>query len=730
MTDIRFGGAYVDLGTKDSKLVAGLAAATTKVKAWANSAAKVGLGLTAFGAGLVMGLKKVANEVGEFEDQMASVSTMLAGADMDFMPKYREGIRKFSVEFGESTKTISKGLYDILSASVPPEKAMGVLESSMKAAVGGITDTGTAADALTTIINAYSLSAEDATDVSDLLFSVVKRGKTTFPELASSIGLVATNAGLSGVSMEEMGAALATMTRSGVSTSHAVTALNAMIMNFLKPTEDAKKAAVKFGLSLNTTTIKAEGFAGIMKRLSSLSTEQIAEIFPNIRALRGVLPLVNDYADFMKDIGVMADRAGTAQTAYNKAAASFGFQMKQVKQQLKAVSLELGIALMPLFKEFVSTLKGFLPKMVEWIKKNKELLIVLTKVGLALGGIGVALLALVGAGKIIALMINPLVMVAGAAILIAEAFGLIDFGVLKLINNMKIRGMRLSKILQIWGTSVLQVWEVIVGGAKWAWETLTDGFKLVTVKILDFFRTLGPNVALIIYQMLNKIISAINQASLMLNLYVGASIPIMQGFRAEIAEAEKLLEEALPKESRSWSDFFDYRTNELEKTIDDIKKEIALLDKALEEIENEDAKKDLLEGQAAKLKTKLDKLEAELAKELAKKVAEGLGKGVTDASMNIPPQTVEVDFSLKRESLMEFARSMQEGVFTVAKGGGVAAKQKEAAEDAEEKKDEEKQEKQDKEVEKLTEEQLKELKRNNELVDYVGRQLEGFGFTK
>jgi TP901 family phage tail tape measure protein len=113
-----------------------------------------------------------------------------------------------SIQFGEGTGTLAKGLYDILSASIPAEKALYVLSVSAKAARAGLTDTGVAADAITTILNAYGLSAEKAGDVSDWLFSVVKKGKLTFAELAPSIGMVATTASSAGVDLNELGAAL------------------------------------------------------------------------------------------------------------------------------------------------------------------------------------------------------------------------------------------------------------------------------------------------------------------------------------------------------------------------------------------------------------------------------------------------------------------------------------------------------------------------------------------
>ena len=48
-----------------------------------------------------------------------------------------------------------------------------------KLATGGVTDVETAADGLTTVLNAYGAEAGSATDVSDALFVALKAGKAT-----------------------------------------------------------------------------------------------------------------------------------------------------------------------------------------------------------------------------------------------------------------------------------------------------------------------------------------------------------------------------------------------------------------------------------------------------------------------------------------------------------------------------------------------------------------------
>ena len=94
---------------------------------------------------------------------------MLNEHTIHFLPLYEKQLRRLSRQYGQTTKTLTKGLYDILSASIDAAQAIDVLEVATRGAIGGLTDAGTAADALTTILNSYQLSATEAAKVYDIL---------------------------------------------------------------------------------------------------------------------------------------------------------------------------------------------------------------------------------------------------------------------------------------------------------------------------------------------------------------------------------------------------------------------------------------------------------------------------------------------------------------------------------------------------------------------------------
>ncbi len=427
---IRAGRAFVEIGATTHKLQRGLRRASAKLKAFGAGVSAVGLKLARVGALMALPFAAGAKVFASFEEQMAQVSTML-DQPAKHMKRFTVGIRKMSVQFGESTETLAQGLYDILSASIAPAKALEVLAVAARAARGGLTDTGTAADAITTILNSYGLSADRAADVSDLLFAIVKRGKTTFAELAPAIGMVASTAAAGGVSLEELGATLATLTRNGVKTQNAVTAVNQIVSAFLKPTDEAAAAAKALGFEMSSTTLKTKGLVWVFNRISKLPPDAIAKLFPNIRALRGVIPAVKNMQGFIKDMGVMAGRAGMAEAAYKKLANTLAQTFRKIKQGAIAAFSVIGEALAPALQTVGKWIRVLGERIGVWLKQNKALVVMIAATAAGILAAGLALMVL---GKAIAIVGGILSGLATIAGVVATAFKLLGLTISFLLS--------------------------------------------------------------------------------------------------------------------------------------------------------------------------------------------------------------------------------------------------------------------------------------------------------
>jgi TP901 family phage tail tape measure protein len=282
-----------------------------------------------------------------YELELANVNTMLDEQTAHYLPQFERELSNLAVRYGESTTSLTKGLYDILSASIDASKATKVLEVSIKSATGGMTSAAIAADALTTIINSYGLEAEQAEHVSDILFNTVKGGKITFEEIASSVGKVSALAASAGLTMEELSASIATMTRAGLQSDIAMTSLKAILTAFLSPTKESALAAKNLGFELNTTTLQTIGLIGVMEKLKSATSEEVAAIFSNVRALTGVAAMRQNVTGLIRDQERALKSLGATQEAFNKIDRTTNQQLEQTSELIKQVKRDIGNELIP-----------------------------------------------------------------------------------------------------------------------------------------------------------------------------------------------------------------------------------------------------------------------------------------------------------------------------------------------------------------------------------------------
>jgi len=480
---IRAGRAYVELSAQDSKLVAGLQRAQRRLRAFSASVRHIGMQLVKVSAVLAAPLVAGVKVFADFEQQLANVATMLDEPDQ-YMDRFRTGLRDLSVEFGESTETLAKGLYDILSASVPAEHALDVLAVAARAAQAGITDTGTAADAITTVLNAYGLAADQAGQVSDWLFSIVKRGKTTFAQLAPAIGNVATIAASAGVPLDEVGAALATMTRNGVQTDNAVTALNAIIASFLKPASEATAYARELGFEMSSATIRAQGLSGVFERIARLPPDAIAKLFPNIRAIKGVLPALKNMEGFVSDIQVMADRAGATETAYQHLASTLGHGFRQIRQAAMAALSVVGEALSKPVARVSESIRTYLGAVRQILERNHAMVVSAAKVVAVIGAVGGALIALGLAGTAFSIVLGGIAAIIGT---VTSTLGMLVAGIGALLSPI---GLAIASAASL-GAVLLHA----TGAGSAALNWLGEQFGKLSVTAHDTWRAIGDAMA-------------------------------------------------------------------------------------------------------------------------------------------------------------------------------------------------------------------------------------------
>lgn len=304
----------------------------------------------AVGAASAFAFGALISEARGFSKAMAEVSTLLpsVGDDMSIIGTKS---RELANTYGTGAADQVKAYYQIISAgAADAASATELLDVANKLAVGGVTDIGTAADGLTSILNSYGLTAADATMVSDSLFVAMKAGKTTIGELADSLGKVTPFASQVGVSIDELTASIAALTKGGISTREATTGMRAVLAAIAKPTSEASKLAEELGLNFSAAGLKAEGFAGFLQQVvekTGGTTENLSLLFGGVEALVPVMALAGQAGvDMASILEMMANKSGATAEAFDKVADSLDFRFGAAATKLLDVALSLGNVLL------------------------------------------------------------------------------------------------------------------------------------------------------------------------------------------------------------------------------------------------------------------------------------------------------------------------------------------------------------------------------------------------
>ncbi len=300
---------------------------------------------------------KTFSSFSQFRQRMAEVGT-LTDLDAKGFEALNKEVVNLSRNIPQTATDLAAAEYDILSAGVAVEKSTNVLGLSAKAAVAGVTDAKTAVNAGLGVLNAYNLSVSELGSIYDALFMTVKQGVTTFPQLSQYMGEALPTAKAAGVGFREVGAALAALTKAGIRTPQAATALKGMLNSLAAPTEEAQKEFNRLGITWQGMLPTLEQIAA-----KNLSIDQMRQLIPDVEARTGVLALTQNLESLKSILLSMRNASGAMQDAYNKMKDTPANQIKLFTNEIHALSLAVGSTasevLLPAAKAARSVMSAF-----------------------------------------------------------------------------------------------------------------------------------------------------------------------------------------------------------------------------------------------------------------------------------------------------------------------------------------------------------------------------------
>ena len=274
----------------------------------ASGAAMAGVGLAMAG-----GFMTAVNAAAEFERKLDFFAAVSNATQDEF-----ELIRQKALQLGADTIYSADQVADSFTELAKSGVSVQGLLNGIGEAVtylGAATDMplAEAATSLTTILNTFAISAEDAVSVVDKLAGAANSSSIDVQDLITTMTYAGASAKTAGVSFEDVNTAIALLGERGIKGSKAGTGLRQMFDKLLAPTNKGKEALADLGLILEDGTNKLHTMEGGLKPIPELlsilngaldglsaseKTDILGNIFP-ITSLPTILNLLDGGADAM-----------------------------------------------------------------------------------------------------------------------------------------------------------------------------------------------------------------------------------------------------------------------------------------------------------------------------------------------------------------------------------------------------------------------------------------------
>ena len=452
-----------------------------------------GVGLAKFGAGMTKAFTVPLAGAGiaaiktaaDFGSSMAKIVGLVGIASSE-VKGMESAVLALSGQTAKSPQELADALFVVTSAGLRGSEAMDALEAAAKASAAGLGTTSDIARSVSGVLNAYGSSVGSAAKVTDVLVATARAGNFETSQFAAALGRVLPFASQAGASIEDVGGAVALLTRTNGNAAESITQVQSLFRAFVVPTEEAKK--VLDGVGLSAADLRDQlGRQGLVATLTTLdealggNRELLGRLLGSSEAASAAFQILNaNGEDVAATFGVVNDAAGLTDDAFRNVSGTASFKFNKVLTELSVAAVDLGNVLLPVVTDIVDKFTELITKFNGLTDAQKRtvvaigLLVAATGPLLSLIGLATAAFGLLaGAAAAAGIALLPFTLIVIAAALVVTALATAFFLFRRESNRAKASTEAFAKAQQE-GLAKLQ-----------AYRTATTGLTEETVKNSD-----------------------------------------------------------------------------------------------------------------------------------------------------------------------------------------------------------------------------------------------------
>jgi TP901 family phage tail tape measure protein len=405
----------VEFFLEDNPLKRGLTVAERRLRQF--GARVQNIGRTAFAAGFG-GLAATALPVAQliaFDDaiRMTGAVSQATGADL-------ERLRNTALELGRTTSftavQVAQLMGELGKAGFNVDEIDQMTAAVLNLSRASGTDAVMSAGIMAATLRQFSLGAEHATRVSDVMTLAANATFNSVEQLGEALSYAGPVAADLGMSLEDTVAILGTLGNVGIQGSNAGTALRRL---GTITAAEADKMRQLFGVEFLDAGKNLRPLVQVMGELAAATNdlpagERIAKMNEafGLLGITGATVMASTAADTERLATALRDAGGTAQKTAADMDAGPGGVWRRFTSAIEGAAIAIGTSLAPTLEKFGTYITDITGKVTEWIAKNGELIVYALKTTAAVFAAGVAL---IGVAKILSAL-SVVASVAGAAV--------------------------------------------------------------------------------------------------------------------------------------------------------------------------------------------------------------------------------------------------------------------------------------------------------------------------
>ena len=510
-----------------------------------------------------------------YETAMAKVATI---ADTSAVPldAMSQQIVALSNQTGIAATAIADDVYNAISAGQSTADAVNFVTNSTKLAKAGFAESSQTLDVLTTILNAYGMSADKVGAVSDMLIQTQNKGKVTVGELSSVMGKVIPTANSNGVALEQLTASYAIMTSKGIAAAETTTYLNSM-MNELGKSGSKTDKLLRSATGSSFKELMASGKSlgevlQIVQDEAGKSGLSIADMFGSAEAGKAAVTLLSNGVDgFNSSVQDMVNSVGATQSAFETMDQTTEAKMQKAKNSITNLGIVLGQNLLPIVGNLADKVASLVTKVSEFAQENPKAVQTVLKLvaglaGLKVAGLGTKLgfleakkgvLGIMGAFEKfkalkaaeslggVATKAGGIAVKLGPIVAVAAAIGAAIYYVANNLEDVR------AKIQQAFGDEGLKIFDQIWASITMVGDAFKTAFAGVSTEVFSTLQQILPTIISTLQtaatSILPVLVQLITQLAPLLAQFVSAILPVLgQLITAIIQIAGQLITAVLP----------------------------------------------------------------------------------------------------------------------------------------------------------------------------------------